>query len=271
MSDSGKPGVTIKRILIKPEMDLIEAIEKDDRICQAIRIGDDFKDPNRTNKAKLLKAKLIELLVASGTFPIVPTRGPNQPRIEVEIIKFEIGNTQFLQGEEFRQACVKVKMSLITAHNVLLQSVYRQYTPIFQNKLGELPKSKDEIDKALVEVICRKMIKAITFSYEDTYRYYENGNLTVNKGVRLAFKKKNLKGAMKIWDNELEKNQDNHAAAYNLGIGYEFYKKYELALEMYEKAVDLSPNNKHYVDAFSELEKELENRRLLKKVKLSIN
>jgi curli biogenesis system outer membrane secretion channel CsgG len=120
----------------------------------------------------------------------------------------------------------------------------------FPEKSGQLP-SPQSILTQLTEGVIEQFIPLITPYTVRVSKTFEEDNDAVDLGIEYA--QKNLwDRAMKIWQDELGRDPQNTAAMYNLGLAYEVMGDFDQAEALYNKALDIEPNDL-YMEALANL------------------
>ncbi len=117
---------------------------------------------------------------------------------------------------------------------------------------GEIP-AADQILDNLTNSVLNKFIPLITPHQVSISKEFEEGNDQVDLGIEYA--QKNLWDRAKdIWEAEVQKDPQNAPALYNLGIAYEVMGDLEQAEQMYNRALDIEPNDL-YMEAVANIRK----------------
>ena len=96
-----------------------------------------------------------------------------------------------------------------------------------------------------------KFIPLITPYNVRVSKEFEEDNDQVDLGIEYA--QKNLWDRAKtIWEAEVQRDPSNSAALYNLGIAYEVMGDLDTAEQLYNKALDIEPNEL-YMEAVSNI------------------
>lgn len=147
-------------------------------------------------------------------------------------------------GVNFR--LVSVQTGEIRASDSNTKSNTKKYYP----HKGKIP-AADQILDNLSENVLNKFIPLITPYQVSVSKEFEEGNDMVDQGIEYA--QKNLwDRAKNIWEAEVLKDPGNSPALYNLGIAYEVMGDLDKAEQLYNKALDIEPNEL-YMEAVSNI------------------
>ena len=147
-------------------------------------------------------------------------------------------------GVNFR--LVSVQTGEIRASDSNAKSNTKKYYP----HKGKIP-AADQILDNLSESVLNKFIPLITPYQVSVSKEFEEGNDMVDQGIEYA--QKNLWDRAKdIWEAEVQKDPGNSPALYNLGIAYEVMGDLDKAEQLYNKALDIEPNEL-YMEAVSNI------------------
>lgn len=153
-------------------------------------------------------------------------------------------NRSVTVGVNFR--LVSVQTGEIRASDSNSKSHTKKYYP----HKGQIP-AADQILDNLSESVLNKFIPLITPHNVRVSKEFEEGNDQVDLGIEYA--QKNLwDRAKNIWEEEVRKDPRNSAALYNLGIAYEVMGDLDMAEQLYNKALDIEPNEL-YMEAVSNI------------------
>ncbi len=126
----------------------------------------------------------------------------------------------------------------------------KSHTKKYYLHKGQIP-AADQILDNLSESVLNKFIPLITPHNVRVSKEFEEGNDQVDLGIEYA--QKNLwDRAKNIWEEEVRKDPRNSAALYNLGIANEVLGDLDLAEQLYNKALDIEPNEL-YMEAVSNI------------------
>jgi tetratricopeptide (TPR) repeat protein len=130
---------------------------------------------------------------------------------------------------------------------------------------GAIP-AADQILDNLSENIIAQFIPLITPHNVRVAKEFEEGNDQVDLGIEYA--QKNLwDRAKNIWEAEVQRDPGNAPALYNLGIAYEVLGDLDKADQLYNKALDIEPNEL-YMEAVSNIrQRKAEQKKLEKQLK----
>ena len=256
------PGMTVD-VLGAPEIDLMSVFGDDkDDLLDGIVIGE-IENAGSPGDKQLINAKLIDALRKIPTFTVksgeVRKVNLNKPKIKAEVVKFEIEADEIRQGSVFRRGVAQIKFSLVTAQKDVITSVMELYERTWQRKLGGVLPSTEKIKDRMATEVCGKFVERIVYTGKKQYRKYKKGNMKVNSGIEAA-SVGNLDGALAIWENELQKHPNNHAAAYNMGIILESKGDDEKAEKKYQYAVGLRGDDENYARAHNEIKAKIANK-----------
>ena len=147
-------------------------------------------------------------------------------------------------GVNFR--LVSVQTGEIRASDSNTKSNTKKYFP----HKGQIPAAEQILDN-LSESVLNKFVPLITPHNISVSKEFEEGNDQVDLGIEYA--QKNLwDRAKSIWEAEVNKDPRNSAALYNLGIAYEVLGDFNMAEQLYNKALDIEPNEL-YMEAVSNI------------------
>ncbi|MEH0022106.1 MAG: DUF6340 family protein [Desulfobacter sp.] len=260
ISSSAPPGVIVTSVM-PGKIDLDQVPD----IYEGIVINE-VQDPSHTKRGNLIKAHLESALREIPSFNIVESSSNiNKPVIYTIIERFEVQPDEVRQGYIKRRGIVRVQFILSdSSRNVVGSS--SEFAEIDNIKrVGTKLKSSEEIEERLAKNVCQKFAQKLVPTKTKEYRVFIKGNSTVNKGIKAA-SINNWEYATTLWESELKKNPENHAAAYNLGIGYEKEGQWNDALKMYETAKKLKPFNKEYCSAAKKMKAKFEAKENVEKI-----
>lgn len=127
-------------------------------------------------------------------------------------------------------------------------------TKLFVNKKTKITDTAPDnytILNNLLDKVLEKLTSGVLPHFTKKERLLEANFASAEPGINLALSGQWDK-ALKLWENVYIENPNDATIWADMGIGYEALGCFERAVEKYQKAVELNPANKHYIDWITE-------------------
>lgn len=160
-------------------------------------------------------------------------------------------------GDSTLSAGVEFELVAVRSGQILMKErVISQYTGEFSNHAyasNYRPKVLARLSReAALKVVPKIAPHQATAEVQLAAVGFSVGAAETRKGNRLAAEGK-WEDAIRSWEEAVDNNRANHAAMYNLGVGYEAVGEFEQAAKMYRTAVRMS-NSPMYQAAIERVE-----------------
>jgi hypothetical protein len=250
-------------------------------LTQAVALGDDdpfegivvdkVQDPHKTRMGNFVRRSLIHALtrLESFKFNTDTVIAVNQPIIQTRIDTFSIETLPPSDGYQTRKGEAAVTFTIISDSGNPLQPTIESSHVVNTKPVGAMLRSRSDIANQMARQICQRFAKKLVPTSEMEFHPFATGGGGVNEGVDAA-----MKGAWdraeRIWQSAIQKNPDNAAAIFDLGVSME--KKHELkkSCSNYKRALALDPENELYLKACSRIEKKIIAEKFVKKVRKNV-
>lgn len=268
-------GIVVDTI-VPPQMDITTegALQGDDVLQQIIisKITDaSGKKISGSQQAFYIRNALRDALTQTQVFNFVDTSTlPNVPSIAVAVQDFGVDKDVTASGYTTRRGHAAVNFSLLSTEKHIVGSTTETAEIVNRQPVGAQLTPHEEIMQDLASNVCREFVQKLVPTKKREFREFASGGTAVQKGIDAAFAN-DWELAMEFWNGAVEKDPEDDAAWYNLGIGYEATHDLRKALRSYAKARRLEPGDELYSRTYAKLKAKLDATRQMDKVKGEVN
>ena len=264
-------GIVVDTI-VPPQMDITtEAALQGDDVLQQIIISKITnaagKQITGSQQAFYIRNALRDALTETQVFNFVDSSTlPNVPSIAVAVQDFGVDKDATSAGYTTRRGHAAVNFSLLSTAKHIVGSTTETAEIVNRQPVGGQLTPQEEIMRELADEVCRDFVRKLVPTRKREFREFASGNSDVQKGIDAAFAN-DWELAMEFWNDAVQKDPENDAAWYNLGIGHEAGHDLRQALKSYAKARKLDPGNELYSRTYAKLKDKLSATRQMEKTK----
>jgi hypothetical protein len=264
-------GIVVDSIA-PPQMDITTeaALQGDDVLQQIIisQITNAAGTPiTGSQQAFYIRNSLRDALTATQVFNFVDSSTlPNVPSISVAIQDFGVDPDATASGYTTRRGHAAVNFSLLSTEKHIVGSTTETAEIVNRQPVGTQLTPHEELKRELADDVCREFVSKLVPTKKREFREFASGGSTVQKGMDAAFVG-DWELAMEFWNEAAEKDPEDDAAWYNMGIGYEAMHNLRRALRSYAKARRLDPGNELYSRTYAKLKSKLSATRHMEQIK----